>query len=1212
MSDLEKQLARREALRRVKALDEGDLGRSDLTAAVTGATAERPAGSDPDAENTLEDDPNIKTVSDIITSESRAAASRLIAELSAPAVIASLRQSVVASQPPPDETQGSDSQDAGDIESQLEAQESEFLSALQEGRLGELVETNAFARIAMTKAMTEMREKIEVRLSSIKAIKPTPYIGRHADLRNAPITSLLEYVRFIPELGVAFIAGNSAKNMIAELMAQSEQTAQLSYNNRLLVASAAGIVMSYMAYQLRHSLYKDAQERGHTYAQLPVAPLTATVSAYKNVLRKHPVRTSLRTAMAFGVAIAGGNVLLNLAGVSGKSVEFGTSVLTVTQPLDKQMREAGGVMDAFFKQIEDRCKAIVNAEVDISSATKGTGKGTKSGYGPQAAAKDFLCFGKTEQGRVPPQAVVAFRQSIGIRDGESIPQLYKRLWEERATQRAALLTEFATALGEFQKLVQTEADTSFATHVERATLKHIPENLIPAAKARLVAAVKAYVSEINAYGSRVDELSKRIATEGLRAANAAGQDIEIQTPKVGISTTTLEQLPNSPVGKTGFFLSPELAPGTKDTLSKVPGLNFITPFLSDNPQLLTLQLTLLALLAYLGAENIPNAFFVARERMRSRRLARELDPKRRDYFTTLDKIAEQIADIVIEVLAPYKQLVADTGSGLQSREQLISAIKYAIVGDMEDAPDGTERPLVEYARERMQSVAHMLKHLYDWGPDEAVETDRAIGRLRSFLDALRKGSPEKNARRLAEMDLPGSEILLAIFDKDISSDPVKFADVVAKSEIRALQHNVRYLVLKMQARQFALNQLSTQLGGESTDVRHSAQTRDFLSNGIVLPLDGSQKITVSADEVRYYRAWAELAAEQEQDQRDLLRVAVAGKTYWDRKFGVDHTLGTVEIPQEFREEFIASVTAQPAGDQAMLVNSYKQMLDRMLERQSDANDFVETLNYLNESTIPELITNLEDEPRLNDTYSLSFHCAFSTRHGGPIIRCDLFDAETGTFAAAVESPYVIGESASSASELAQQIRAWFGHDGPGRLEAIARARHHELLEFIRRDTSASVEDAPTGISLTDPGTTEQHIETAQKSLLYRFMLGRQERRIKSIITTPLEGSEMALFELPRDILQSDIAVAELRSRVGLGVDGLFQIRELMSRLRARPAEGVSVTLDTQRGILLVTRAPAQDRSGFLRRKPLPTTSPYPLSALRDIDGFLRELERKTD
>ena len=1160
------------------------------------------------------DDSDTHAISDVITSESRSAAHKLVAELSANNVLDDMRLQIEAQLRADTDTSNSAEDnpiDTNALEEELARLETEFSDALETGSLGEIADKNPFARIATSRAMTEMQAKITERLGEMKAIKPTPYIGHHADLRNAPVTSLLEYVRFLPETGIAFIAGNSAKNMIAEIMASADSTSQLSYNNRLFVASAVGIAMSYFAYQLRHSLYKDAQQHGHTYAQLPVGPVSASISAYKNVFKRQPIRTTFRTTMAFGVALAGGNVLLNLAGVSGKSVEFGTNVLAVTQPLEKEMRAASSVMDGFFQQIDERCRAIVQAEVDPSKAAKGTGKGAKASYGPKAAAKDFLCFGKTEGNRVPPPALVTFRNEIGLQERETISQFYKRLWDERADERTRLFNEFTTALGEFQTLVKSESDTSFATHVENATLKNIPENKIPGAKAKLIATVQAYVAEINSYGTRVDTISRRIATDGLRAAEAANQDVEIQTPKVKIATEALQALPNSPVGKTGFFLSPELAPGTKETLSKVPGLNFVTPFLSENPHLLTLQLTILALLAYLGAENIPNAFFVSRERYRSRRLAREMDPKRRDYFATLDKVAEQIADLVVEVIGPYKQLFSQVGADVQSREQLISAIKFAIAGKVDESPDGISRPILEYASEKGRAIMRMLKHLFDTGPQEAIDVDRAINKLTDFIDALKKGSLEDNAQLLREYEIPGSEIMTALFDKETAADPAKFAETVSRAEIRALRHNVRYLVLKMQARQFALSQLSARLEKGAEDTRHSTQTRDFLSRGIILPLDGAGRVTISADEVRYYRAWAELASEQEQDRKDLLKVALMGRSYWDRKFKVDHTLGTVEIPAEFSEEFVASATTQPMGDEAMLIESYAQMLNRMLERQTPQEDFSETVNFLNQRAVPDLMRELQDEPRLNDAYAVTFCCAFSARHGGPVLRCDLFNADSGNFAASVEAPYVIGESSDSASGLESQITEWFGEHGAGRLEAIARARHHELIQFVKTQTASSPETDVITFSGGELAPAE--IERSRRNMLYRSMIGRQKRRIDSLGTTALDEKEMPLFELSREVFDSSLDSRNLSTRVGMNIDGLFQLEELRARLEAEPVPGLYLRLDTRRGILLASKLPQAStnpiRNALSRRKPSPPDIPYKLSALHDMDTFMQNLRR---
>ena len=402
------------------------------------------------------------------------------------------------------------------------------------------------------------------------------------------------------------------------------------------------------------------------------------------------------------------------------------------------------------------------------------------------------------------------------------------------------------------------------------------------------------------------------------------------------------------------------------------------------------------------------------------------------------------------------------------------------------------------------------------------------------------------------------------------------------------------------------------------------RTSTPLSSGVILNLENDQlPIAASADEVKYYRVWSALAAEQEKDQRDLFEVATTGRMMWDRKFQVDHSLGTVEIPEEFRTEFVAAALEKPLSEEAMLVESYKQMLDRMLEHHGDVQPFTDTLNHIKTDAIPGITQELEDDPRLNNEYDPSFVCAFSTKHGGPIIRCDLFNAESGAYAASVEAPFIIADGEVTKEQLRASIVEWFSENGPGRLEAIARANHRKLTLFIKEmNVEASSGNGLTNGRLAlngDTAPTTEQIRMAERAVLFKTPLGRQSLRTTSLIHNPLSKEEMPLFELPTEIFDSAIQPVRLSTLGGVSVDGLTQVETSLDALKALP-KGITVTLDTVRGVLLVTDFRASSGGSSLGsivsrmrgKASIPPERLYPLRVLNNVERFLAEISAEKE
>ena len=1119
-----------------------------------------------------------------------------------------------------------DKPEQADVLENAEQLQQEFVEALEVGTLANIVSTNPFARIATTESVQLLKPVIEKMFEELRSIEVTRPIGRHADLRDVPIASLSEYIRFAPEIGIAFIAGNSTKNMILDLLGQWQATSGLSYEGRKWLAILAGIVVSAMAYNLRHSLYQNAQQEGDKYALLPLKRTTAVASAYRRVLKKKPLRTGMNTIAALLAAGAGGQILLQLAGTSEKSVQFGNNTLEVVRPLREQINDATGLMEVFFAAIDERCRLIVAAEVNPALAAKGTGKGKAPSYGRQAAAKDYLCFGRT-QGRDGdiPDVLKKFRTEIGMMDGQSIAQFYKQLWDKDENARVTQLRNILTKLGEFTSLVEREASVSLGEHASNAMLKHVPDRtVIPKAKAELAQAIRAYVDLINGYGKTVDTISRKIATEGLAAARAAGQDIEIQAPKVAIDTSRFMALPDSPTGQSGFFLTKETAQGALAALEKVPVANFVTPLFDKESPLLAAQLSATFALIYLTAEGALTFFNVHRERMRRRRIERVKEPKRRDYYEVLDKMARKIADTVTQGILPLRALYTNqVPEQYQTHEQLVSAIKFAIVnrGKESDRPDDTD---FEYWKSNIgKKLTAGIKHLYDWGPEDREELDTAIAQLQELSDDISAATPKETAKILSELGVPGAEILEALFDPEISSKPEDFARLVQNTEIKAMQHNARHLVRKMQARQYVLDQLSSELATKAAvshdGLLHSERVREFLSSGVIVNLEGDgAPVAASVDEVLYFRVWSELAAEQEQDKADLYKVAVVGRTAWDRLFKVDHSLGTVQIPPEFTEEFISTATERVFSEEAMLAESYKQMLGRMLDHsKTDVTELTDTLNLLNQDAIPVVKRSLEDEDRLDHKYNFSFACTFSTKHGGPVIRVDAFNADTDSYTTSVEAPDIIIDADQTKEQLNQKIIDWFGVNGSGRLEIIARSRHHELRQLVRERTSLALQDTALEDGKlpfnSESVQSEDAILSAQRLMLYNALLSRQALRINSVDKNPLQNDEMPIYELDRKLWDEQLPPEDIVSLGAISIDGIFQLSAAIEYIREK-VKDKKIYADPSRGFLIVVdvepKAVTSGRfSGFsaLGRRAKERVRRYPLRELNDLEAFVKKL-----
>ena len=231
-----------------------------------------------------------------------------------------------------------------------------------------------------------------------------------------------------------------------------------------------------------------------------------------------------------------------------------------------------------------------------------------------------------------------------------------------------------------------------------------------------------------------------------------------------------------------------------------------------------------------------------------------------------------------------------------------------------------------------------------------------------------------------------------------------------------------------------------------------------------------------------------------------------------------------------------------------------------------------------------------------------------------MIRCDLVDADSGTYAATIEAPFIVADGTQTTSDFNEKIAEWFGEGGGGRLEIIARAKHHELLQFTRGIISANEasQEFPGGaLSLTADTTTPERIKKAQTEMLYKMLYGRQSIRLNSLTTQALQDGEMPLFELPDELRKDGLTPTEISRLSGLRVDGLFQLEAVADALKQR-ADGTVVALDISRRMLIVTQS-APRTGGMLARMRRTTDTltsrAYPLSALNNLDEFLADISR---
>ena len=196
-----------------------------------------------------------------------------------------------------------------------------------------------------------------------------------------------------------------------------------------------------------------------------------------------------------------------------------------------------------------------------------------------------------------------------------------------------------------------------------------------------------------------------------------------------------------------------------------------------------------------------------------------------------------------------------------------------------------------------------------------------------------------------------------------------------------------------------------------------------------------------------------------------------------------------------------------------------------------------------------------------------------------------------------------------------QIRAWFGEGGPGRLEAIARAKHQEMLAFARSLVESNRETPGFGNEILLSGASavsKDIIHAAQREILYRALHGRQHLRIESMKREkPLSEDEMPLFELPSELFTGNPDAPAISGLSKLRIDGLFQLEALADALKDL-GTSVTVSLDIAKRQLVVTRLPV--RAARSITNPLGTklengkVDVFSLDDLNNLDGFVRKVK----
>jgi hypothetical protein len=205
----------------------------------------------------------------------------------------------------------------------------------------------------------------------------------------------------------------------------------------------------------------------------------------------------------------------------------------------------------------------------------------------------------------------------------------------------------------------------------------------------------------------------------------------------------------------------------------------------------------------------------------------------------------------------------------------------------------------------------------------------------------------------------------------------------------------------------------------------------------------------------------------------------------------------------------------------------------------------------------------------------------------------------------------------SKEQIDAKIKQWFAPNGPGRLEVIARARHHELRKLVTErmsETAQSDAFANLQLELTkDANLPASTIETAQKLIIFKALLARQSLRINSVTQNHLQEQEMELFELPKSVWEPSTSLSELISSGKVSLDGIFQI-ELASRELPRRLPLHTVKVDLQRGLLVVTPKIIIENKGVIStiksrfsKDAEPEVRTFPLRELNNLDQFAQKI-----
>jgi hypothetical protein len=386
-------------------------------------------------------------------------------------------------------------------------------------------------------------------------IAPTSYKDGSRAFLGARLSfrGLLEKTRFfaVSEVAVILLGGNSAKNAVYSYLLEAGFTEGLSSKIAYVVAGTFAASAFKFRYEWKESakrggslkgIYGDWRNFVHTFAALTLAAFT--VKAVEN------------------------------AGVQSYNLSnYGNKIIEAVETVNKQIVGVPGSITAYLENLKTKIATIKTAETapepDPKKRIDGAGGSGAVGYGKRAANKDFLLtgtfvpFDKAKNDlavtKVKPytisQSVNEFRTSRGLKEGMSLNDRVGELFLKSGVNEA-----FKELTDELKKLNESKKDTekSFYTLLwENVFETSTDPTKLPRQVKITIEKVKQLVSKYESFKQEADKLVSDFGGEGMRLAEAANENIVLESPNITVDTTSLENLPKAPEFSLNIFKTDE-------------------------------------------------------------------------------------------------------------------------------------------------------------------------------------------------------------------------------------------------------------------------------------------------------------------------------------------------------------------------------------------------------------------------------------------------------------------------------------------------------------------------------------------------------------------------------------------------------------------------------------------------------------------------------